>query len=108
MPENVKSGPVYLTGQEISGGNLSPALWGLRINDSGGCGKSATKGRNRSGRKCADRKTREHEAKIAAAWNKARDTRQVCKVDFAEDNEMTQKDRDRLLDRVRSRKSHSE
>lgn len=59
------------------------------------------------GRKKADSKTMEHEATLAEEWEKARDA-DVYKPDFATDNGMTQKDLDKLLDRVAARKRRSD
>ena len=65
-------------------------------------------GKKKPGRPKANYKTVQHEADLAAKWERARDN-SVYKPDFAKDNGMTLAALDRLLDRVAARrKSASE
>ena len=59
------------------------------------------------GRPKADDKTVQHEAQLAADWERARDAG-TYKVDFARDKGMKVADLDKLLDRVAKRKKTSE
>jgi hypothetical protein len=61
----------------------------------------------RRGRPKPDQETEQREAQIAADWKRARDNR-TNKVDFDKDNRMKVADLNRLLDRVRTRKSRSD
>ncbi len=96
---------------EAFGKMLGPMFEGLAAKPNVGNGKQAEAASDapakRRGRRKADYETVQKEAELAADWERARDAG-VYKPDFAKDKNMTVRQLDALLDRVRARKRPSE